>query len=116
MLSHNIYIEALFTYYMKVIFVCNQGQHRSKTAEEIFKDRFKTKSAGLFSVHPLTEEDLIWADNVVVMEDFQREEIGKRFPNLYLKKTIISFDIPDMFHYQQPELIKRLKEKAEKLL
>jgi len=40
----------------------------------------------LFNDKPLTAEQLGWADVVIVMEDKQREEIAKRFPEQYMKK------------------------------
>ena len=86
---------------MNVLFICNQNLNRSKTAEEIFKDRFNTKSAGLFNERPVTKIDLEWADLIFVMEDFQRTEISKRFPELYMKKQILSLDIPDTFCYMK---------------
>lgn len=89
---------------MKVLFICNQNENRSKTAEELFKDKFETKSAGLYNNHPVTEKELSWADLIVVMEDHQRTEISKRFPNLYLQKQILSFNIPDIYSYNQKEL------------
>jgi predicted protein tyrosine phosphatase len=89
---------------MNVLFICNQNQHRSKTAEELFKSRFQTRSAGLYNEHPIEEKDLEWANMVIVMEDFQRTELAKRFPKAYLKKQIIVLDIPDMFQYNSPEL------------
>ncbi|MBI4451459.1 hypothetical protein HY642_05775 [Candidatus Woesearchaeota archaeon] len=63
---------------MKVLFICNQNQHRSKTAEDLFKDTFNTKSAGLYNSTPVTEEQLSWADVVLVMEDEQRNR--KKIP------------------------------------
>ncbi len=100
---------------MKVLFICNQHRHRSKTAEEIFKDRFETKSAGLFSENPVTKGQLSWADVVVVMEDFQTGELAKRFLKYYLQKKIFSLGIPDMYKYYQPELIEILNYKMNKL-
>lgn len=94
---------------MKVLFICNQNLNRSKTAEEIFKGRFETKSAGLYNEKPLTARHLSWADVVIVMEDLQREEIAKRFPNHYMQKRILSLDIPDIYNYNEPELIELLK-------
>ena len=96
---------------MKVLFVCNQNKHRSKTAELLFKDRFETKSAGLYNENPLKEKELEWADIVLVMEDAQRTEISKRFPKLYLKKKILSLDIPDMYYYNQESLKTILNDK-----
>ena len=96
---------------MNVLFICTQNKHRSKTAEEIFRTKFTTRSAGLFNATPVTEGELAWADVVAVMEDFQRSELAQRFPRLYLKKRIISLDIPDVYSYNQPELITTLKSK-----
>lgn len=100
---------------MKVLFICNQNQNRSKTAEEIFKDQFETKSAGLYNERPVTEEELSWADIIVVMEDNQRSEIAKRFPKQYIQKRILSLEIPDIYRYSQPELVDILKSKISKL-
>ncbi|HLC65760.1 MAG TPA: phosphotyrosine protein phosphatase [Candidatus Nanoarchaeia archaeon] len=101
---------------MKVLFVCNQNQNRSKTAERIFRDRFETKSAGLYNQRPVTKKQLSWADAVIVMEEGQRSEIAKRFPEVYLQKRILSLGIPDIFHCNQPELIEILKSKVDELL
>ncbi|MBI2145371.1 phosphotyrosine protein phosphatase [Candidatus Woesearchaeota archaeon] len=100
---------------MKVLFICNQNQNRSKTAEELFKGRFETRSAGLYNERPLTEKQLAWADIVLVMEDEQRAEIAKRFPKQYLQKRIISIDISDIYHFNQPELVSILERKVEGL-
>jgi predicted protein tyrosine phosphatase len=101
---------------MKVLFVCNQGKHRSKTAELLFNSQFETRSKGLFSEHPLTENDLYWADLVLVMEDFQRKLISEQFPKAYLQKRILSLDIPDEFSFNDPELIKILNSKLQSIL
>jgi predicted protein tyrosine phosphatase len=100
---------------MKVLFICNQNQNRSKTAEEIFKDEFSTKSAGLYNENPVTEVELSWADTVVVMEAHQRSEIAKRFPKQYIQKKILSMEIPDVYAYNQDSLKKILKERMEEL-
>jgi predicted protein tyrosine phosphatase len=105
----------MFLAVMNVLFICNQNQNRSRTAEELFKDKFPTKSAGLYNEKPVTEDQLFWADLVVVMEDEQRTELSRRFPQQYLQKRILSLDIPDIYGYNQPELISALKSKVEGL-
>ncbi len=100
---------------MKILFICNQNQNRSKTAEEIFKGIFKTKSAGLYNARPVTEKQLSWADTIVVMEEEQRAEIARRFPKHYMQKRILSLDIPDVYHYNEPELVEALKSKVSSL-
>lgn len=82
----------------------------------MFKDRFETKSAGLFNENPVDKKQINWADLIVVMEEDQRKEIGKRFPEEYLDKRIVSLDIPDIFSFNQPELKNTLKEKIKKVI
>ncbi|MFH0869754.1 MAG: phosphotyrosine protein phosphatase [archaeon] len=101
---------------MKILFVCNQNLNRSRTAEGLFRERFETRSAGLYNGRPVTEKELSWADTIIVMTDYQRREISKRFPKVYLQKRILSLDIPDIYHYNQPELVVLLKEKVSMLL
>ena len=86
---------------MRILFICNQGQNRSKTAERIFRDRYETQWAGLYNDKPVTEQQLSWSDTIVVMEERQRQEIAVRFPRIYLQKRILVFGIPDIYAYNQ---------------
>jgi predicted protein tyrosine phosphatase len=95
---------------MKILFICNLGRNRSRTAAELFKNFFETKARGIYS-NDVTENDIAWADTVVVMEPAQRKFIGDKFPALYLQKKIICLDIPDTYYYNQPELVKILEQK-----
>jgi predicted protein tyrosine phosphatase len=97
---------------MKLLFICNQGKNRSKTAALLFGNTHKTKSGGLFNENPVKSSQLCWADIIIVMESFQRKIIAEKFPGVYLKKKIISLDIPDMYSYNQPELINQIKQKS----
>jgi predicted protein tyrosine phosphatase len=101
---------------MRLLFICNQNRHRSVTAEELFRKRFETRSAGLFNQTPVTESQLEWADTIVVMEDFQRQELARRFPKQYLKKQIISLSIPDAYSYNDPELRQLLEDRLTEAL
>jgi predicted protein tyrosine phosphatase len=90
------------------LFVCNQGQNRSKTAAELFNGKF----ASLYNLKSILTKQLLEESNIIyVFEEEQREEIAKRFPAQYIKKKIINLDIPDLYQYNQPELIKILKDK-----
>ena len=101
---------------MNILFICNQNQNRSKTAEYIFKGKFNTRSAGLYNEKPVTKSNIKWADTIVVMEDSQRTEIAKRFPDQYMKKRIISLNVPDIYSFNQPELKKLLESRINTLL
>ncbi len=101
---------------MNVLFICNQNKNRSRTAEELFSDRFETKSAGLYNTRPVTKRQLAWADVIVVMEDTQRQEIARRFPALGLAKRILSIGVSDSYYHGQPELIRLLRSRMDSLL
>ncbi|HJX06388.1 MAG TPA: phosphotyrosine protein phosphatase [Candidatus Nanoarchaeia archaeon] len=101
---------------MNVLFICNQNENRSKTAEEVFRGQFKTRSAGLYNENPVNAKQLSWAEIIIVMEESQRKELGKRFPKQYLKKQILCLAIPDIYSYNQPELIEELKCKMKALV
>jgi len=107
---------------VNILFVCNQNLYRSPTAEKVFSRsrKHKAKSAGLFcdpsEGTPLSAELLEWADIVFVMEDWQRGEVQKRFPELGFKKRIIELDIPDIFHFGDPQLVEMIKKRTRKWL
>ncbi|MBI2672710.1 phosphotyrosine protein phosphatase [Candidatus Woesearchaeota archaeon] len=98
-----------------MLFICNQNKNRSKTAEELFKENFNTKSAGLYNENPVNEEEISWADIIIVMEDKQRSEIAKRFPKSYMEKRILSLDVPDIYLYNDPELVDVLRSKMQEV-
>ena len=100
---------------MNLLFICNQNQHRSKTAEMIFKEEYSVRSRGLYN-NEVTSADLGWADIVFVMEENQRKEISLRFPKEYLRKRILCLDIPDIYQYGDDRLIALLEEKVNDLL
>lgn len=98
---------------MKLLFICNQNKNRSKTAEHLFSTKFDTKSAGLYNQKPVTAKEVSWADTIIVMEEQQRSELAKRFPTQYAQKRILSFDIPDVYDYNNPKLVSALKSKVK---
>ncbi len=101
---------------MNILFICNQNKNRSKTAEELFKTTYNTKSAGLYSDEPVHRNQLEWADLIVVMEDEQRIELVKRFPEEVMRKRVISLNIPDYFSYGSSGLIQQLRTKMSGLI
>ena len=62
---------------MKVLFVCSQGENRSRTAKELFSKKYNTKSAGLFALvkeNRVNKYVLDWADLIIVMGEWQEPE------------------------------------------
>lgn len=101
---------------MRVLFICNQNENRSKTAERLFRNKYETESAGLYNKNPVSKRQIEWADLIIVMEDGQRSEISKRFPSLYMQKRILSLEIPDIYSYQDPKLISILDRKMMEIV
>jgi len=101
---------------MNILFVCNQGKNRSKTAAELFSGRFQTASAGLYSAKPATQPQLGQAHVIMVMEEKHRREIAKRFPLIYMQKQILVLGIPDIYRYGQLELVQLLNVRISELL
>ena len=107
-------ISASSTRKKKVLFICAQNLMRSPTAEELFRDKFETRSAGLHNNWPVTRGQFKWADVIVVMEEEHRIELMKRFPRVCKKKRLVSLDIPDNYSRDDPKLIRLLKRRMKK--
>ena len=101
---------------MNVLFICNQGKNRSRTAATLFRGRFQTQSAGLYCENSVTKHQLMWADVIIVMEDRHRTEIAQRFPMAYMQKRILVMEIPDLYRHGQSELVHLLKARIADLL
>jgi predicted protein tyrosine phosphatase len=97
----------------KLLFICSRNEWRSRTAEEIFKDRpgYAVKSAGTEpSARIRVTEGLIgWADVIFVMERKHRSILQERFGALLDGRAIHCLDIPDDFGFMDPDLILSLE-------
>ena len=104
----------------KVLFICSQNWHRSKTAETIFskKKDVEVKSAGTnsFAETPLSKELLVWADIIFVMETHHKEYIMQAFSEAIKEKQIVVLDVADRYRYMDPVLIQILKSKVARFL
>lgn len=105
---------------LKVLFVCGESRRRSATAEKIFaRDlRISARAVGLGETVPrrIHEEDLRWADLVLVME---RKYVG-RLKNTYRHlddlPPIESLDISDEYIFMHPRLVEQLQEGVNGIL
>ena len=107
---------------MKILFVCSANIQRSRTAEDMFSYMYPQhifNSAGTNlkicktnGTTPLTEELLIWADKIFVMEDKHRDRIRNHTENKYGKKIFV-LNIKDIYSYNDPELKRILIDKVK---
>lgn len=97
-----------------ILVVCGRNKKRSRTAEYIFKNdsRFNIRSAGLSpkSDRKISENDLKWADLVLVMEAGHRAKLREQFRHLELP-AIEVLDISDDYEFMDEELIHLLTDK-----
>lgn len=101
---------------IKILFVCGRNQRRSPTAEQLFRDdpRMAVRSAGVSesSKRRIKENDLHWADLLLVMEPKYAARIRFQFPAESIP-PIRSLDIPDDYKFMDAELIELLKTAVE---
>ena len=105
---------------LNVLFICSQNRLRSPTAERHFADwpGVKTASAGISNdaYVPVSLELLQWADLIVVMEPIHRNKLMARFGSELADKRVVCLDIPDIFQYMEPALIRLLDERVARYL
>ena len=102
---------------LKVLFVCSKNQWRSPTAEAIYRDdaRVSVRSRGTSqaAARPIRENDLVWADLVLVMEQKHRSRLLADFPDMTKFLTIHVLDIPNDHGSTNAELIQLIRIAAD---
>ncbi|MCE9518442.1 MAG: phosphotyrosine protein phosphatase [Verrucomicrobia bacterium] len=99
-----------------ILFLCSQNKLRSPTAEAIFADHpaIEVDSAGLNNDAeiPLSEEQIEWADLIIVMEKAHCNRLNRKFKRALAGKRIAVLDIPDEYEYMEPSLVALLKSRC----
>jgi predicted protein tyrosine phosphatase len=104
---------------VNLLFVCSKNKWRSPTGETLYRHdpRVNVRSAGTSASakKKISEQDLIWADLVLVMENKHKKIITSQYQNLDLP-SIMVLDIPDDYQYMDYELVEMLKASTESVL
>jgi predicted protein tyrosine phosphatase len=99
-----------------ILFVCGKNKWRSPTAERIYKNdkRIEVRSAGMSgkSKHHISNDDVEWADLILVMEIRYKSWILGLFRDLSLPR-IENLNIPDEYEYMNDELIEIIEKGVE---
>lgn len=102
-----------------ILVICGKNKRRSRTAEFIFKndDRFNIRSAGLSpkSDRRVTENDVIWADVTLVMENEHRTRLKELHKTKAVKKIEVLY-IPDEYEFMDDELVEILTTKVNQIV
>jgi predicted protein tyrosine phosphatase len=103
---------------VNVLFVCTHNQARSVTAERLFRriPGLQVRSAGTAdrARHQVVEDDLAWADLVIVFEPAHERWLRATFTGDL--PEIIDVGIPDRFAAEDPALVAELREVVGPLL
>ncbi len=109
---------------MNILFLCTSNLNRSKTAEKHFATKephIHFRSAGLSKKECqrngtilCTEEMLVWADLIYVMEAEHIRRIEEYTGTKYLDK-ILNLHIPDVYQYCDHELIEQLDARRKEM-
>jgi predicted protein tyrosine phosphatase len=99
---------------MRLLFVCNQGENRSRAGAELFAARgHETRYAGIHSdARPLTGEMLEWADIIFVFEDVHIGFIKANFPGIVASRRVVDLDIGDWHAHGSAELARLIMQRA----
>ena len=104
--------------YKRVLTVCSANMLRSPTIAHVLSAEpynFNTRSAGTesYALIPVTDDLLMWADEIVCADTEHALYIHKRMLKLNLDKPIVDLEIPDHYDYRNPKLIEMIKENYE---
>lgn len=61
---------------------------------------------------PLSEEQIEWADLILVMETTHRNRLNRKFGKSLAGKQVAVLNIPDDYDYMDPVLIDLLKQRC----
>ena len=117
-MSFGVYSNSYQGDYKRVLTVCSANMLRSPTMAHVLSAEpynFNTRSAGIagFALIPVTEDLLMWADEVVCADTEHALYIRDKMIEYMLDKPIIDLNIPDIYEYRNPELIELIKERYE---
>ena len=99
----------------RVLFVCSAGLLRSATAARIYAQKYNTRAAGSsdYALIPVTSDLLLWANEVVFVNQENYEAVTKRFNLEDFPCLVKVLDIPDRYEHMHPQLIEAFKEQYE---
>lgn len=100
----------------RLLFLCSRNRLRSPTAEAIFAEHpgVEVDSAGLNADAEvcLSEEQVEWADLILVMERSHRQRLNRGFAKVLRGKKVVVLDIPDDYDFMDPGLVELLRSRC----
>lgn len=107
--------------YKRVLTVCSANMLRSPTIAHVLSAepyKFNTRSAGTsdFALIPVTDDLLMWADEIVCADSEHTSIVNKMLQKLDIDKPLINLRIPDVYEYRNEGLIDLIKLRYDDIL
>ena len=99
----------------RVLFVCSAGLLRSATGARLYAKKYNTRAAGShpYALIPVTSELLIWAQEVVFVNEENYRQVVQHFDLDEFPCLIKVLDIPDQYEHMHPKLIEAFEQQYE---
>ena len=119
-MGYGIYSNSFQGDYKRVLTVCSANMLRSPTIALVLSMPpydYNTRSAGTagFALIPVTEELLMWADEVVCADTEHAIDVRDKMMKYQLDKPIVNLRIPDNYEYRNPELIMMIRRRYDEI-
>ena len=120
-MGYGVYSNSYQGDYKRVLTVCSANMLRSPTIALVLSMPpydYNTRSAGTsgFALIPVTEELLMWADEVVCADTEHAIDVRDKMMKYQLDKPIVNLRIPDIYEYRNPELIMMIRRRYDEIL
>jgi len=120
-MGYGVYSNSYQGDYKRVLTVCSANMLRSPTIALVLSMPpydYNTRSAGThsFALIPVTEDLLMWADEVVCADTEHAIAVRDKMMQYQLDKPIVNLRIPDIYEYRNPELIMMIRRRYDEIL
>jgi predicted protein tyrosine phosphatase len=105
--------------YKKVLAVCSAGMLRSPTIAWVLSQDpydYNCRAAGTESDYALIKLDdvlLTWADEIVCADTEHYSTVMNRLQELGLQKRVLNLQLPDVYEYRNPKLVRIIQKKYD---
>lgn len=108
--------------YKKVLAVCSAGMLRSPTISWVLGGKpygYNCRAAGIEGSYALVKMDdvlLTWADEIVCADSEHVNAVKVRMNDIGIDKPIVNLNLPDIYEYRNPKLVRLIKERYNQYL
>lgn len=102
--------------YKRVLTICSAGLLRSPTIAWYIQSvsDYNCRAAGMhdYALVPVDDVLVEWADIIIVADEDKYITLMNTYEDIIGDKPVLNFDIPDIYEYKNPDLIKLIEERC----